>query len=101
MPASQRTGTSKRLEALAHAMEIAPAMVCALDGTIEFWGRGLKALYGWTDDEATGRLAQDLLATDYPIPRPQIMAELMEAGEWQGELLRSHRHGHRIVVATQ
>jgi len=82
-------------------MEFAPAMVCALDGAIQFWGRGLKALYGWTAEEATGRLPQDLLATNYPIPRSQIIAELLETGEWQGELLRSHRDGRRIVVATQ
>jgi PAS domain S-box-containing protein len=99
--ASQQKTTSERLQELAHAMELAPAMVCALNGEIQFWGRGLRALYGWTAEEAAGLLCQELLKTEYPVPRSEIQAELLESGEWQGELFRSHRDGRHMIVATQ
>ena len=92
---------TERLEELTHAMHLAPAMLCALDGTILLWGRGLKPLYGWSPDEAVGKRAPDLLATEHPMPRAEIQAELLATGEWQGELVRTHRDGHRLTVTSQ
>lgn len=76
-------------------------MVCALNGEIQFWGRGLQALYGWTAEEAAGLLSHELLKTDYPVPQSEIQTELLESGEWQGELFRSHRDGRQVIVASQ
>ena len=82
-------------------MYVAPAMLCTLDGEILLWGRGLQALYGWSPEEAVGQQAYDLLATNHPVARAEIVAELLACGEWQGELARSHRDGHRMMVASQ
>ena len=82
-------------------MYVAPAMLCTLDGEILLWGRGLQALYGWSPEEAVGQQAYDLLATKHPVSRGEIVAELLACGEWQGELARTHRDGHRMMVASQ
>jgi PAS domain S-box-containing protein len=92
--------TSERFKEVAHALDLAPVMVRDLEGKILVWGRGLHALYGWTAEEAIGRFAQELLKTEFPIPVPDIMAELLAQGEWHGELSHNHRDGHRMVVAT-
>jgi len=82
-------------------MSLAPAMLCALDGEILLWGRGLETLYGRTAKEAVGKRAYALLATEHPVPRSEIQAELLATGEWQGELIRTHSDGHRMTVASQ
>ncbi len=86
---------------LAHAFALAPAMVRTLDGRILLWGGGLQSIYGWSAEEAVGRLARELLVTTYPIPLPEIETELLERGEWQGEIECTHRDGRRLVVASR
>jgi PAS domain S-box-containing protein len=98
---AQLKAKSDQLEEFAHALDLAPAMVRALDGRIMLWGRGLQSLYGWTAEEAIGRISHELLKTEFPKPLPDILAELLETGEWQGELAHIHRSGRRVVVASQ
>lgn len=86
---------------LALALDLVPAMVRKLDGEILLWGRGNQALYGWPAEEAVGRIAHDLLATEFPMPLQEIHDELLSAGTWHGELVRTHRDGRRLVVAAQ
>jgi PAS domain S-box-containing protein len=97
----QLKAKSDQLQEFAHALDQAPAMVRALNGEILLWGRGLQALYGWSAEEAIGRISHELLATEFPIPLPEILAELRKAGEWKGELVHTHRDGNRVVVASQ
>ena len=92
---------TERAEELSHALNLAPVIVRALDGKILFWGQGLRALYGWSAEEAIGRVVHELLATEFPAPPSEIEAELLRTGEWRGELVHRHRDGHRQVVATQ
>src|SRR6185312_7575390 len=86
LAAAQLKAKSDRLEEFAHALDLAPAMVRALDGRIMLWGRGLQSLYGWAAEEAIGRISHELLKTEFPKPLPDILAELLDTGEWQGEL---------------
>jgi len=100
--AAERLETeTERAEELSHALNLAPVIVRGLDGKILFWGQGLRSLYGWSAEEALGRIAHELLATEFPAPPSEIEAELLHAGEWRGELVHRHRDGHRLVVATQ
>jgi PAS domain S-box-containing protein len=88
-------------EELAYALDLVPAMVRAFDGEILLWGRGIQAVYGWPVEEAVGRMSHEFLATEFPVPLPEIQAELLNAGVWQGELVRTHRDGRRMVVASR
>ncbi len=90
-----------QLEEFAHALALAPAMVRTLDGEILLWGRGLQAIYGWSAEEAVGRLCHELLATEFPVPLSEAQSELLDRGDWQGELRQIHRDGHPLVVASQ
>ena len=99
LAARLRTETA-RAEELSHALNLAPVIVRALDGKVLFWGQGLRALCGWSTEEAIGRIAHELLATEFPAPPGEIEAELLRTGEWHGELVHRHRDGHRLVVAT-
>jgi PAS domain S-box-containing protein len=72
-----------------------------MNGVITYWNRGAEALYGWTAEQAEGKIARELLKTVSPIPRERIMAELLSSGRWDGELGRTKRDGTQIVVASR
>jgi PAS domain S-box-containing protein len=76
-------------------------MVRKLSGEILLWGRGIQAVYGWPVEEAVGRISHELLATEFPVPLHEIEAELLTMGVWRGELVRTHRDGRRMVVASR
>jgi PAS domain S-box-containing protein len=72
-----------------------------MDGVITYWNRGAEALYGWTAEQAKGKLARELLKTVSSVPRDRIMAELLSNGRWEGELQRTKKDGAQVVVASR
>lgn len=83
------------------ALDIAPAIIRDLDGTIRFWSRGASRLYGFTRQQAVGRLSHDLLATRFPQSLQTIQSVLASAGEWYGELEHTASDGRTVYVASQ
>jgi PAS domain S-box-containing protein len=98
---AQLHAKQEQLDEFVHALDQVPAMVRKLDGEILFWGRGLQVLYGWPMEEAVGSISYELLATELPVPLREIEVELLDRGVWQGELVRAHRDGRRVVVASR
>lgn len=82
------------------ALDVAPAIVRDLDGTIRFWSTGAERLYGWPRHEAVGKRSHDLLATRLPQPLDTVQAALLANGEWHGELRQRARDGRTLVVAS-
>jgi PAS domain S-box-containing protein len=72
-----------------------------MDGVIAYWNPGAEALYGWSAEQAVGKIARELLKTVFPIPRARIMAELLRNGRWEGELPRTRKDGTQVVVASR
>ena len=88
-------------EELASALEVSSVIVRARDGVIRHWPGGCETLYGWTADEAAGRIADDLLATEFPVSRAAAEAALERDGEWTGEVRRATRSGEGRWVALR
>jgi fatty-acyl-CoA synthase len=72
-----------------------------IDGRINFWNRRAEELYGWTKEEAIGRVSHDLLRTEFPKPLEEIDSELVRSGRWEGKLVHSTRNGDRVVVESR
>jgi PAS domain S-box-containing protein len=72
-----------------------------VNGVVTYWNRGAEALYGWSAEQAKGKLARELLKTVSAVPRDRIMAELLSSGRWEGELGRTKKDGARVVVASR
>ena len=85
---------------LLELLELAQAMVRDLDGRITHWTRGAEHLYGWTRQEAMGRIAHEMLATEFPEPLDQIQAQLLRDSQWHGELRHRTQDGRIIRVAS-
>src|SRR5262249_4182393 len=71
------------------------------ESRITFWNPGAEKTYGWTAQEAIGRLSHELLQTRFPISRQSVDVALQEKGEWEGELTHITRQGKAIVVTSR
>jgi PAS domain S-box-containing protein len=100
---SRSTRAARLLEERARLLDLAhdAVFVRDMEGRIAYWSRGAEELYGWTAGEALGRVAQELLQTEFPDPFTDVSAELLRAGSWQGELVHTTRDGRRAVVAAR
>jgi PAS domain S-box-containing protein len=65
---------------------------------ITSWNTGAERLYGWSRAEALGKIARDLLASEYPMPLEKIEAHLLAHGTWEGEIVQRRKDGSRVVV---
>ncbi|HEY3900553.1 MAG TPA: PAS domain S-box protein [Chthoniobacter sp.] len=70
------------------------------DHVITFWNKGAERLYGWTAEEAVGRDVGALIYSDLA-KREQIDGELLEKGDWRGEVHHLARNGAAIIVGTR
>jgi PAS domain S-box-containing protein len=72
-----------------------------MDGVITYWNRGAEALYGWTAEEAKGRVAPELLKTAFPQPFERMTATLLRSGQWEGEIKQSRKDGTQVFLASR
>jgi PAS domain S-box-containing protein len=72
-----------------------------LEGKIFYWNRGAERLYGWRKEEARGQITHELFQTRFPKPLPEIEAQMLEKGSWEGELVHQRREGASIVVSSR
>ena len=68
---------------------------------ITFWNRGAEELYGWTQEEARGKVPHTLLQTQFPALFEDIMGELSRTGRWEGELSHIKRDGAQVHVVSR
>jgi two-component system CheB/CheR fusion protein len=73
--------------------------VWELEGAIQYWNRGASELYGFTSNEAVGRVSHELLSTVHPDGMHLVLEELRQRGSWRGEL--THRTRTGAVLAVQ
>jgi two-component system CheB/CheR fusion protein len=97
---SGRKQMEKALRERAHLLNLANVLVLNMDGTISMWNEGARLLYGWTSEEAVGKIASELLRTEFPIPLPKIREELLQTGRWAGELKHTAKDGGVLYVAS-
>ena len=100
---SDRRQAEEELRKQAALLDLAHDGIIVRDmqSRVVFWNRGAQETYGWSAEEARGRVSHDLLQTEFPIPRPQIEAILAAQGDWEGELQHHTRDRGSIPVASR
>lgn len=100
---SARKAAAAELEEQADMLDLVEDAVIALDpsGRISYWNQTAVAIYGWTKEEALGRVAHELLRTTFPKPREEIKKDVTRSGRWEGELVHLRKDGSEVVVASR
>jgi PAS domain S-box-containing protein len=100
---SERVRSEKALREQAALLDLArdAIMVRGLDGTIRYWNHGAEEMYGYSRQQAIGRVSHELLSTVFPQPLTEIEALVLSGGRWDGELGHTTRNGTRIDVSSQ
>jgi PAS domain S-box-containing protein len=75
--------------------------VRGMNDEITYWNRGAEMLYGWTAEEAVGKVAPALMKTVFPMAWQQIEKALRSDGHWEGELVRTKKDGTQVTVASR
>jgi len=72
-----------------------------LDGTIRYWNHGAQEMYGFTREEAVGRISHDLLKTEFPKPLADWEQELLDKGRYDCELIHFTKDGKSVIVSSR
>ncbi|MBI5382255.1 MAG: PAS domain S-box protein [Opitutae bacterium] len=71
-----------------------------LDQTIRYWNRGAERLYGWTRDEAVGKLSTQLFVDDASLI-DTIGASLLKYDSWSGEIRHINKLGAPLDIFSR
>lgn len=74
---------------------------CFNTARILFWNRRASELYGWSPQEAKGKVSDDILQTQFSEPVHKIKTKLVRKGHWEGELIHKKKDGSPIVVQSR
>ena len=75
--------------------------VRSIGGKILFWNRAAEELYGWKREETRDQTPHNLLHTKFSEPLDDILAEVIKAGSWEGELDHTCRDGRVVTVTSR
>ena len=94
--------SAKQIQAQARLLDLAhdAIVVRNLQHEVLYWNRGAERIYGWTAEEMRGRRVTEVLFKDAK-PFEAAQAELLEKGEWSGELRQFARDGREVTVASR
>ncbi len=81
-----------------HAQEA--ILVRDLDDRVLFWNKGAERLYGWTAEEIQGRRIFEFLYKNRTDQFDEAKRELLETGNWSGEMRQVTKDGRDISVES-
>ncbi len=65
------------------------------------WNKGAEDLYGWTAQEALGRVTHTLFKTRFPIGPRRHPGPTQRDGAWEGELAHTRPDGRVVIVESR
>lgn len=75
-------------------------LVRDLSHRVTYWNRAAEEIYGYSRDEALGQSVADLIYTDQSAFNAAF-SELLEQGQWSGELVKRRKNGATVLVAAR
>ena len=101
---TERRRNEEELRLRAELLDLAHDAVIVRDpaeSRVTFWNREAQAIYGYSPEEALGRVTHELLATVFPESREAVDDALAREGRWGGELRHTRKDGTVIVVSSR
>jgi len=97
---TERKLAEEALREQSKILDLAQVLVRDMANRIVLWNLGAEKLYGFTKEEAVGKISHELLRTEFPQPVERIEEQLRRTGTWGGELAHRKRDGSRILVSS-
>ena len=99
----ERAQQAEQIRLQAELIDLAHDAIFIRDSVsrVIFWNKGAEELYGWTSQEALGRISHSLLKTRFPSSLAEVDAHLERDGRWDGELTHTRRDGSLVVVESR
>ena len=99
---SERRQAEEKIRAQARLLDLAgdAIVVRNLNHEVLYWNHGAESIYGWSAKEALGSRITVLVMKDTKAFEA-AQAELLEKGEWKGELKQFARNGQEIIVSSR
>ena len=101
---TERSRDEEELRLRAELLDLAHDAVIVRDpaeSRVTFWNREAQAIYGYSPEEALGRVTHELLATVSPQSGQAVDDALAREGRWVGELRHTRKDGKVIVVSSR
>ena len=100
---TERKRTEQALEERARLLDLSSDAIMVRDRAdrVTYWNRSASELYGYSREEAMGRVTHELLRTEFPEPLERVTEKLHRDDRWSGELLHKCKDGRQIVVASR
>ena len=68
---------------------------------VSSWNKGAEDLYGFTREQAIGKVACEFLQTRFPESLERVVSQVIDKGQWAGELRHTTSGGKEIVVESR
>ncbi|MDZ8188102.1 MAG: PAS domain S-box protein [Nostoc sp. ChiSLP02] len=72
-----------------------------MNDKILYWNQGAQRLYGWTREEAKDQYIYTLIEKTFAQPKEAIVAELLQQGNWEGEVQQIGCNSKPITVQSR
>jgi PAS domain S-box-containing protein len=76
-------------------------LVRDLQDRVLYWNKSAERLYGWAATEALGHNTGELLYEGESVALKRALEQVLERGQWTGELEQVTRDGKRITVQSR
>jgi PAS domain S-box-containing protein len=100
---TEKKQTERRLAEQARLLDLTTDAIFISDiqQRITYWNRGAKELYGYSAEEALGKVTWKLLCTEFPESIERIRKKLVRDGRWSGELVHRRKGGNKVIVMSR
>jgi PAS domain S-box-containing protein len=98
---TEQKRAEQKLREQAALLDLAHDAILVRNRGITYWSRGAEELYGWSAEEVVGKVANELLQTEFPESPEAIEAALQNTRQWEGELHQISRNGRAIMVDSR
>jgi PAS domain S-box-containing protein len=95
--------TERRLTEQARLLDLSNDAILVRDAQdrITYWNDGARDLYGYSREEALGRVTHKLLRTVLPRSLTDIRKKLERDNRWTGELVHTCKDGTKVIVISR
>jgi len=97
---TERKRVERLLREQEQVLDLGQVLVRDTANRVVLWGEGLRKLYGYSKEEAIGKVSHDLLQTEFPEPLSEIEEKLRRDGAWEGELIHRKSDGKTITASS-